>query len=74
MGPVWRRLHGTKTSCDRCGREVDDYAAVGRVVDFEFRPDQRYCWDCYAYIKPFVDDVEAETQLDFEPVTKPAIP
>ncbi len=22
----------------------------------------------------FVDDVEAETQLDFEPVTKPAIP
>ncbi|HYX21258.1 MAG TPA: hypothetical protein VFA98_10485 [Thermoanaerobaculia bacterium] len=72
MGPVWRVMKGRKDTCDRCGREIEDYPAVGRVVDFQFEPDEKYCWDCYAYITPFVDDVDPTSP--FQPVTKPAIP
>ena len=32
MGPVWRLIKGQKDMCHRCGREVVDYPAVGRVV------------------------------------------
>jgi hypothetical protein len=74
MGPVWRRLRGSKDACDRCGRQIDDYPAVGRVIDFEFRPSERYCWECYEYIKPFVDEVAPVSQDPYQPVTKPALP
>ncbi len=74
MGPVWRRMRGSKDACHRCGREIDDYPAVGRVVDFEFCPNERYCWECYEYIKPFVDEVAPVSQDPYQPVTKPALP
>ena len=38
MGPVWRLIKGQKDMCHRCGREIVDFPAVGRVVDFQFRP------------------------------------
>jgi len=44
------------------------------VVDFEFRPNERYCWECYEYIKPFVDEVAPVSQDPYQPVTKPALP
>ncbi len=31
-------------------REIVDFPAVGRVVDFQFLPEEKYCWDCYRYI------------------------
>ncbi|MBC8646913.1 MAG: hypothetical protein H7X85_07100 [Thermoanaerobaculia bacterium] len=73
MGPVWRLIRGQKDACQRCGREILDFPAVGRVVDFQFQPEEKYCWDCYGYIQPFVDDVAPESQNPFQPVTKPAI-
>ena len=51
-----------------------DYPAVGRVVDFQFRAEEKYCWECYSYIRPFVDEVAPEAAEPFQPVTKPAIP
>jgi hypothetical protein len=74
MGPVWRLIKGQKDICHRCGREVVDYPAVGRVVDFQFQPEEKYCWDCYNYVKPFVDDIAPESADPFQPVTKPARP
>jgi hypothetical protein len=74
MGPVWRLIRGREDSCDRCGRTVAEYPAVGRVVDFVFRPEEKYCWECYEYIKPFVDDVAPVSSDPYQPVTKPAIP
>jgi hypothetical protein len=74
MGPVWRLIKGEKDMCHRCGREIIDYPAVGRVVDFQFHPEEKYCWDCYRYIAPFVDEISPESQTPFQPVTKPAIP
>jgi hypothetical protein len=74
MGPVWKRMRGDPAACDRCGRPIDDYPAVGRVLDFVFHPVERYCWDCYAYIRPFVDDVAPVSRDPYQPVTKPAIP
>ena len=74
MGPVWRLMKGDKALCDRCGREVQDYPAVGRVVDFHFQAEERYCWDCYRYISSFIDEVFPESATPFQPVTKPAIP
>ena len=74
MGPVWRLIRGQKDMCHRCGKEIVDFPAVGRVVDFQFRAEEKYCWDCYAYLTPFVDDVAPESQDPFQPVTKPAIP
>jgi hypothetical protein len=47
---------------------------VGRVIDFQFRPEEKYCWDCYKYLTPFVDDVAPVSSDPFQPVTKPAIP
>ena len=57
MGPVWRLIKNQKDMCHRCGREIVDYPAVGTVVNFQFQPEEKYCWECYAYIAPFVDDV-----------------
>ena len=74
MGPVWRLMKGQKAICDRCGREMESYPAVGRVVDFTFHPEAQYCWECYEYIKPFVDEVAPTSQEPYQPVTKPAIP
>ncbi len=45
-GPVWKLLHSHGT-CDACGETVDELLAVGTVVDFVFRPDARYCRECY---------------------------
>ncbi len=73
MGPVWRLIRGQKDICHRCGGEILDFPAVGHVVDFQFHPKEKYCWDCYRYIAPFVDDVAPESQNPFQPVTKPAI-
>jgi MFS family permease len=74
MGPVWRLIKGQKDMCQRCGREIVDFPAVGRVVDFQFQPGEKYCWDCYRYLTPFVDEVAPVSQDPFQPVTKPAIP
>lgn len=74
MGPVWRLIRGEKDLCHRCGREILDFPAVGRVVDFQFHPQEKYCWDCYRYVQLFVDDIASESQEPFQPVTKPAIP
>jgi hypothetical protein len=74
MGPVWKLIKGEKDLCHRCGREIVDYPAVGRVVNFQFIPEEKYCWDDYRYIQPFVDEVSPESQTPFQPVTKPAIP
>ena len=43
-------------------------------VDFVFRPEEEYCWECYAYIQPFVDDVAPVSRDPYQPVTKPALP
>jgi len=74
VGPVWRLIKGQKDLCHRCGKEIVDFPAVGRVVDFQFRADEKYCWDCYRYLSPFLDDIDPETQDPYQPVTKPAIP
>jgi hypothetical protein len=74
MGPVWRLIRGEKDSCHRCGKEIVDYPAMGTVVDFQFRPQEKYCWDCYRYIQPFVDEIGPSENDPFQPVTKPAIP
>jgi hypothetical protein len=47
---------------------------MGTVVDFQFRPQEKYCWDCYRYIQPFVDEIGPSENDPFQPVTKPAIP
>jgi hypothetical protein len=74
MGPVWRLIRGQKDICHRCGKEIVDFPAVGHVVDFRFHPEQKYCWDCYRYLQPFVDEIATEQQNPYQPVTKPAIP
>jgi hypothetical protein len=67
-------MRGKKGQCDRCGREIADHPAVGRVVDFQFQAEEHYCWDCYRYVSPFVDEVFPESSTPFQPVTKPALP
>jgi hypothetical protein len=74
MGPVWRLIKGQKDMCHRCGREIVDYPAVGKVVNFQFQPEEKYCWECYAYIAPFVDDVGPPAQDIYQPVSKPSLP
>jgi hypothetical protein len=74
MGPVWRLIKGQKDMCHRCGREIVDFPAVGKVVNFQFQPEEKYCWECYAYIAPFVDDVGPPAQDIYQPVSKPALP
>jgi len=74
MGPVWRLIKGQKDMCHRCGREIVDYPAVGKVVNFQFQPEEKYCWECYAYIAPFMDDVGPPAQDIYQPVSKPALP
>jgi len=74
MGPVWRLIKGQKDMCHRCGKEIVDYPAVGKVVNFQFQPEEKYCWECYAYIAPFVDDVGPPAQDIYQPVSKPALP
>lgn len=72
MGPVWRLIRGQKDVCHRCGKEIVDFPAVGHVVDFQFRPEQKYSWECYRYLQPFVDELGSNSP--YQPVTKPAIP
>ena len=72
MGPVWRLIRGEKDVCHRCGREIVDFPAVGTVVDFRFRAEQKYCWDCYKSLQPFIEDLG--TDSPYQPVAKPAIP
>lgn len=74
MGPVWRLIRGQKDVCHRCGKEIVDFPAVGRVVDFQFRPEEKYCWECYRHLQPFIDEIASEDQNPYQPVTKPAIP
>ncbi|HEY7112471.1 MAG TPA: hypothetical protein VIA45_06010 [Thermoanaerobaculia bacterium] len=74
MGPVWKLVRGMKDACHRCGRDVEEFPAVGRVVDFVFHPEEVYCWECYEYIKPFVDTVAPVSDDPYQPVTRPAIP
>jgi hypothetical protein len=74
VGPVWRLIKGEKDMCHRCGKEIVDYPAVGHVVDFTFHPGEKYCWECYKYIQPLVENVYPESSTPFQPVTKPAIP
>ena len=50
MGPVWRLIRGQKDICHRCGQEILDFPAVGRVVDFQFHAEEKYCWECYRYL------------------------
>jgi len=57
MGPVWRLIKGQKDMCHRCGKEIVDFPAVGRVVNYQFLAEEKYCWDCYRYLTPFVDEV-----------------
>ena len=52
MGPVWRLIRGQKDTCHRCGKEIVDFPAVGRVVDFQFQAEEKYCWECYATSSP----------------------
>ena len=74
MGPVWKLMKAGTAVCDRCGREIEDYPAVGRVVDFQFLPEERYCWDWYRDIAPFVDELSPESSTPFKPVSKPELP
>lgn len=55
-GPVWKllRLEGT---CDACGEASAELLAVGTVVDFEFRPETRYCRACYERYKGHRDEL-----------------
>jgi len=74
MGPVWKLIRGQKDTCHRCGKEILDFPAVGRVVDFQFHAEEKYCWECYRYVQPFVDDIASESREPYQRVTKPAIP
>jgi hypothetical protein len=75
MGPVWKLVKGVKDECSECGKEIVDFPAVGTVVDFEFHPEEKFCWECYEYRKPFVDEIgPSEKQDPFQPVSKPLLP
>jgi hypothetical protein len=74
MGPVWKLVKGEKDMCHRCGKEIVDYPAVGRVVDFQFVAEEKYCWDDYRYLQPFLDEVSPQSQTPFQAVSKPTIP
>ena len=45
-GPVWKLLKVTGT-CDSCGESFPELLSVGTVVDYAFRPDNRFCRTCY---------------------------
>ena len=74
MGPVWRLIRGQKDACQRCGKEILDFPAVGRVVDFQFQAEEKYCWECYRYVQPVVDDIAPESREPYQRVTKPLTP
>jgi len=74
MGPVWKLVKGVEDACSRCGKEIVDFPAVGRVVDFRFLVSERFCWDCYRYDAAFRDEVDPQSLHPFQPVTKPLIP
>lgn len=74
MGPVWKLVKGTRDSCSQCGKEIVDYPAVGRIVDFQFQVSERFCWDCYRYNAAFLDEIDPQSLHPFQPVTKPLIP
>lgn len=62
-GPVWKLLKLTGP-CDSCGEKVDELLAVGTVVDFEFRPDSRFCRVCYERYKGHRDELDPEAVAD----------
>ncbi len=74
MGPVWKLIKGVKDVCSPCGREIVDFPAVGRIVDFQFLVSERFCWECYRYNSAFLDEVDPQSLHPFQPVTKPLIP
>ncbi len=44
-------------TCDSCGESVERLLATGTVVDFEFRPDFRYCEACYEKYRGHRDEL-----------------
>ena len=62
-GPVWKRLKLTGP-CDSCGETVDELLAVGTVVDFEFRPDSRFCHDCSDRYQGHRDELDPSAVAD----------
>ncbi len=56
-GPVWKLLKVSGT-CDACGEASPELLAVGTVVDFEFRPDFRFCPSCYERYKGRRDELD----------------
>jgi hypothetical protein len=74
MGPVWKLVKGVKDVCGQCGREIFDFPAVGRVVDFQFLVDEKFCWDCYRYNSAFLDEVDPQSLHPHQPVSKPVVP
>ena len=62
-GPVWKRLKLTGP-CDSCGETVDELLAVGTVVDFEFRPDSRFCHVCYDRYQGHRDELDPSAVAD----------
>ena len=55
-GPVWRLLTNQPSHCSECGRAIETYRAVGRVVNDQLQVDERYCDDCYRVLGRFVDE------------------
>jgi hypothetical protein len=74
MGPVWKLVKGVKDLCSQCGEEIVDFPAVGRIVDFQFLPSEKFCWSCYKYNAEFIDRIDPQSAHPFQPVTKPLIP
>lgn len=74
MGPVWKMVRGVKDVCTQCGVEIENFPAVGRVVDFQFIPSEKFCPECYKYNSRFVDEVDPPSLHPFQPVTRPVIP
>ena len=74
MGPVWKLVKGVKDACSQCGVEIVDFPAVGTVVDYQFRPTEIFCWDCYRYNTAFLDEIDPRDIQPYQPVTKPIVP
>ena len=55
-GPVWKLLK-LAGPCDACGETAEELLSVGTVVDFEFRPEYRYCRGCYERYKGHRDEL-----------------
>lgn len=56
-GPVWRLIRDEPSTCTECGRKIENFRAVGRVVDNVFHATRRYCEECYQALGRFLDEV-----------------